>query len=159
MVERKDLAAALSDLRARGLRIVFTNGCFDILHRGHTDYLSRARALGDALVVGVNTDSSVRGLKGDARPIVPEADRAAVVAALGSVDLVCLFDEPTPHELVTLVQPDVIVKGAGYVEDTIVGADVVKARGGRVVALAELPGRSTRAIIERILERGRRCLG
>jgi len=149
---------AVAEARGRGLRVVFTNGCFDILHRGHTDYLARAKALGDVLVVGVNTDRSVRGLKGDARPIVPEDDRAAVLAALAAVDLVCLFDEPTPYELVTAVEPDVLVKGAGYSEDTIVGADVVRARGGLVEALEETPGRSTRSIIERILERGRRCL-
>lgn len=158
VVSRSGLVEAVAEARGRGLRVVFTNGCFDILHRGHTDYLARAKALGDVLVVGVNTDRSVRGLKGDARPIVPEDDRAAVLAALAAVDLVCLFDEPTPYELVTAVEPDVLVKGAGYSEDTIVGADVVRARGGLVEALEETPGRSTRSIIERILERGRRCL-
>lgn len=158
VVSRSALVAAVAEARGRGLRVVFTNGCFDILHRGHTDYLARAKALGDVLVVGVNTDRSVRGLKGDARPIVPEDDRAAVLAALAAVDLVCLFDEPTPYELVEAVEPDVLVKGAGYSEDTIVGADVVRARGGLVEALEETPGRSTRSIIERILERGRRCL-
>ncbi len=158
VVSRSDLVKAVVEARGRGLRVVFTNGCFDILHRGHTDYLARAKALGDVLVVGVNTDRSVRGLKGDARPIVPEDDRAAVLAALAAVDLVCLFDEPTPYELVTAVEPDVLVKGAGYSEDTIVGADLVRARGGLVEALEETPGRSTRSIIERILERGRRCL-
>jgi rfaE bifunctional protein nucleotidyltransferase chain/domain len=158
VVSRDELVTAAADARSRGLRVVFTNGCFDILHRGHTDYLARAKALGDVLVVGVNTDRSVRGLKGDARPIVPEADRAAVLAALGSVDLVCLFDEATPYDLVRAVEPDVLVKGAGYSEDTIVGADVVRSRGGLVAALDELPGRSTRSIIERILELGRRCL-
>jgi D-beta-D-heptose 7-phosphate kinase/D-beta-D-heptose 1-phosphate adenosyltransferase len=158
VVSRDDLVRAVSDARASGLRVVFTNGCFDILHRGHADYLARARALGDVLVVGVNTDGSVRGLKGEGRPIVPEDDRAAVLAALTSVDLVCLFDEPTPYELVKATEPDVLVKGAGYSESTIVGADLVRARGGRVAALDELPGRSTRSIIERILELGRRGL-
>jgi D-beta-D-heptose 7-phosphate kinase/D-beta-D-heptose 1-phosphate adenosyltransferase len=159
VVSRSDLVAAVARERAAGRRVVFTNGCFDILHRGHADYLDRAKALGDVLVVGVNTDRSVRGLKGDARPIVPEDDRAALVAALASVDLVCLFDEDTPLETVSAVQPDVIVKGAGYTEDTIVGADIVRARGGVVAALEELPGRSTRSIIQRILALGRRCLG
>jgi len=159
VVGRQDLVAEVARERAAGRRIVFTNGCFDILHRGHADYLARAKALGDVLVVGVNTDRSVRGLKGDARPIVPEDDRAALVAALASVDIVCLFDEDTPYEIVSAVQPDVIVKGAGYTEDTIVGADVVRARGGVVAALDELPGRSTRSIIERVLTLGRRCLG
>jgi D-beta-D-heptose 7-phosphate kinase/D-beta-D-heptose 1-phosphate adenosyltransferase len=158
-VDRQDLVAAVARERAAGRRVVFTNGCFDILHLGHADYLARAKAMGDVLVVGVNTDRSVRRLKGDARPIVPEDDRAALIAALGSVDLVCLFDEDTPLEIVSAVQPDVIVKGSGYTEDTIVGADVVKARGGVVAALGELPGRSTRSIIERVLALGRRCLG
>lgn len=159
VVDRQDLVAAVARERAAGRRVVFTNGCFDILHLGHADYLARAKAMGDVLVVGVNTDRSVRRLKGDARPIVPEDDRAALIAALGSVDLVCLFDEDTPLEIVSAVQPDVIVKGSGYTEDTIVGADVVKARGGVVAALGELPGRSTRSIIERVLALGRRCLG
>jgi D-beta-D-heptose 7-phosphate kinase/D-beta-D-heptose 1-phosphate adenosyltransferase len=147
---RGALAEVLGRLRAEGKVIVFTNGCFDIIHRGHVDYLEKARALGDSLVVGVNTDGSVRKLKGAGRPIVGEDDRAHVVAALASVDFVCLFDEPTPHELVGELLPDVIVKGAGYDEDTIVGADIVRGRGGRVVAIPPLEGRSTSAIIERI---------
>ena len=152
VVTRDELVRRVEEARAAGLTVVFTNGCFDIIHRGHTDYLRRAKALGDVLVVGVNTDRSVRALKGPSRPIVPEDDRAHVVAALGSVDLVCLFDEDTPHELISAVSPDVLVKGAGYTRETIVGADVVEARGGRVVAVQELEGRSTRGIIERILE-------
>ncbi len=131
---------------------MFTNGCFDIIHRGHTQYLSEARALGDMLVVGVNTDRSVRALKGATRPIVPEDDRAHVLAALSSVDLVCLFDEDTPLELISAVVPDVLVKGAGYERDTIVGADLVEEHGGKVVAVEELKGRSTRGIIARILD-------
>lgn len=158
VVTREELLEACDEARASGLTIVFTNGCFDILHRGHIDYLSRAKALGDLLVVGVNTDRSVRGLKGDCRPIVPEGDRAAVVAALEAVDLVCLFDEPTPGELIEAVLPGVLVKGAGYTRATIVGADVVEANGGRVEALEALEGRSTRSIIARILERGEGCL-
>lgn len=158
VVGRDELAAACEEHREAGRVVVFTNGCFDILHRGHTRYLSEARALGDVLVVGVNTDASVRRLKGDGRPIVPEADRAHVLAALESVSLVCLFDEPTPYELVSAVMPDVIVKGGDYTTDTIVGADIVEERGGRVVVLPTLEGRSTRSIIERILERGRDCL-
>lgn len=158
VVDREELKAACRDARSSGRTIVFTNGCFDILHRGHTCYLSDARALGDVLVVGVNTDASVRRLKGECRPIVSEDDRANVLAALECVSLVCLFDEPTPYELVALVEPDVIVKGGDYTRDTIVGADIVEARGGRVVALPTLEGRSTRSIIERILERGRDCL-
>jgi len=154
VVTREELLRECREARRAGRTIVFTNGCFDILHRGHTDYLARARALGDILVVGVNTDESVRGLKGDSRPIVPEEDRAAVVAALASVDLVCLFAEPTPFELIEALVPDVLAKGAGYTRETIVGADVVEAHGGRVVPLAALEGRSTRGLIARILERG-----
>jgi D-beta-D-heptose 7-phosphate kinase/D-beta-D-heptose 1-phosphate adenosyltransferase len=155
VVEKDELLRAVAAARSRGGTIVFTNGCFDILHRGHAHYLERARLLGDVLVVGVNTDRSVRGLKGADRPIVPEEDRAYLVAALASVDLVCLFDEPTPHELIAAVVPDVLVKGAGYTEDTVVGADLVRAHGGKVVLIEELPGRSTRAIIERIGRRPR----
>lgn len=150
VMSRAALAAVLAGLRADGKEVVFTNGCFDIIHRGHVYYLEKARALGDVLVVGVNTDRSVRRLKGPGRPIVPEDDRARVVAGLAAVDFVCLFDEPTPRELVGELLPDVIVKGAGYSEDTIVGADIVRDRGGRVVAIEPLPGRSTSALIQRI---------
>jgi D-beta-D-heptose 7-phosphate kinase/D-beta-D-heptose 1-phosphate adenosyltransferase len=151
VVSREGLQDALGAVRSDGGSVVFTNGCFDILHRGHTEYLARARALGDVLVVGVNTDRSVRALKGASRPIVPEEDRAHVLAALASVDYVCLFDEDTPLELIREVLPDVLVKGAGYSRDTIVGADLVESRGGDVVALPELEGRSTRSIVARIL--------
>jgi rfaE bifunctional protein nucleotidyltransferase chain/domain len=154
VVSREDLRRACEDERTAGRRVVFTNGCFDILHLGHADYRARARALGDVLVVGVNTDRSVRELKGPKRPVVPENDRAQLLAALAVVDYVCLFDEPTPYELIDAVSPDVLVKGAGYTRDTIVGADLVEERGGTVAALPELPGRSTRSIIERILETG-----
>jgi rfaE bifunctional protein nucleotidyltransferase chain/domain len=154
VVTRDELACACERARQEGKTVVFTNGCFDIIHRGHVYYLERARSLGDLLVVGVNTDQSVRGLKGPERPFVPEDDRAAVVAALASVDLVCLFDEPTPHQLVAACLPDVLVKGAGYTRDTIVGADLVEDRGGRVVAVEALEGRSSRSIIAKILESG-----
>lgn len=152
VVAREDLKLAVAEAHAAGQVVVFTNGCFDIIHRGHTQYLAEAKALGDVLVVGVNTDRSVRALKGDSRPIVPEGDRAHVLAALGSVDLVCLFDEDTPLELISAILPDVLVKGAGYERDTIVGADVVEEHGGKVVAVEELKGRSTRGIIARILD-------
>jgi rfaE bifunctional protein nucleotidyltransferase chain/domain len=155
VVGREDLAKAVGKARAEGQVVVFTNGCFDIIHRGHTQYLAEAKALGDMLVVGVNTDRSVRALKGMTRPIVPEDDRAHVVAALSSVDLVCLFDEDTPLELISAVVPDVLVKGAGYERDTIVGADLVEEHGGKVVAVEELNGRSTRGIIARILDSDR----
>jgi D-beta-D-heptose 7-phosphate kinase/D-beta-D-heptose 1-phosphate adenosyltransferase len=159
VVSRDEVKSACRAHRVAGRTVVFTNGCFDILHRGHVDYLERARALGDLLVVGVNTDRSVSELKGSGRPIVNEDDRTHVLAALGCVDYVVLFDAPTPAELIESVEPDVLVKGAGYTRDTIVGADFVEARGGRVVALPALPGRSTRSIIATILERGDSSLG
>ena len=155
VVSREDLVKSLAGARAEGRVVVFTNGCFDIIHRGHTQYLAEAKALGDILVVGVNSDRSVRALKGDTRPIVPEDDRAHVVAALSSVDLVCLFDEDTPLELITAIVPDILVKGAGYERDTIVGADFVEGHGGKVAAVEELRGRSTRGIIARILDSDR----
>jgi D-glycero-beta-D-manno-heptose 1-phosphate adenylyltransferase len=131
-------------------RIVFTNGVFDLLHRGHVEYLSAARALGDALVVGVNTDASARRLgKGADRPVNPEDDRALVVAALAAVDAVVLFDEDTPRELIAALLPDVLVKGGDYTVDTIAGAAEVRAAGGRVETIPLVPGRSTTHILER----------
>jgi len=156
VMRRQELVEVCEAERVSGRKVVFTNGCFDILHRGHAYYLEKARALGDLLVVGVNSDRSVRELKGESRPIVPEDDRAHLLAALACVDYVCLFDEATPYELIEAVRPDVLVKGAGYRRDTIVGADIVEESGGRVVAIEELPGRSTRSIIERIAGRARR---
>ncbi len=153
VVSRAELATIREEARREGRTVVFTNGCFDILHHGHVDYLSRAKALGDVLIVGLNTDDSVRRLKGPSRPIVSEDDRAAVVSALEVVDYVCLFPEDTPHELISAIVPDVLVKGAGYTRDTIVGADLVEREGGRVVAMEPLPGHSTRGIIARIIER------
>lgn len=157
IVSRDELAALCSELRAAGRTIVFTNGCFDIIHHGHVDYLARARELADILVVGVNTDASMRRLKGPTRPVVAEIDRAAVVAALGVVDYVCLFSEDTPYELIASIVPHVLVKGAGYSRDTIVGADVVEEAGGRVVAMEALEGHSTRGIIARIHALGEGC--
>jgi rfaE bifunctional protein nucleotidyltransferase chain/domain len=132
------------------IMIVFTNGVFDILHPGHVRYLQDARKLGDKLIVGINSDRSVRDNKGPARPINPEAERAEVVRALKCVDEVIVFDEPTPHELIARVQPDVLVKGADWPADQIVGRDIVEAKGGRVVRIAIAAGYSTTAIIERI---------
>ena len=142
-----------SDRRAQGQSVVFTNGVFDLLHAGHVDLLERARALGDVLVVGLNTDASTRRLKGERRPLLPEADRARVLAALAVVDAVVLFDEDTPAELVRRLEPDVLVKGADYAEDAIVGKDTVEARGGRVVRLPLVEGRSTSKIVEEIIRR------
>src|SRR5256885_2665359 len=136
--------------RARGKSIVFTNGVFDLLHPGHVRYLQHARALGDALIVGINSDRSVRAYKSPSRPITPEAERAEVVAALACVDAAVVFDEDTPWELIAAIQPDVLVKGADWADDAIVGRDIVEARGGRVVRVAIEPGYATTTIIERI---------
>ena len=137
-------------LRSAGKTIVFTNGVFDLLHIGHLRYLQQARTLGDALIVGLNSDRSVRANKGPQRPITPEAERAEVLEALSCVDGVVIFDEETPHELIASIQPDVLVKGADWAEDAIVGRDIVEARGGRVVRIALEPGQSTSAIIGKI---------
>lgn len=143
--------------RSRGLTIVFTNGVFDLLHPGHIRYLHDARRLGDALIVGVNSDRSVRALdKGAGRPITREDERAEVLAALACVDAVVIFDEDTPHEIVSALQPDILVKGADWGRDNIVGRDVVEARGGRVVRIPVVAGHSTSNLIDRIraTERG-----
>jgi rfaE bifunctional protein nucleotidyltransferase chain/domain len=136
--------------RPRDYTLVFTNGCFDILHPGHVEYLHRARALGDALVVGVNTDDSVRRLKGSGRPLVADRDRATVLAALASVDAVTLFDEDTPLELIARLLPDVLVKGGDYSREDVVGRAEVEASGGRVVIVPFLAGHSTSSLVERI---------
>lgn len=136
--------------RDAGRRVAFTNGVFDLLHPGHVRYLQQARALGDVLVVGINTDRSVRSNKGPGRPITPEAERAEILAALECVDAVTLFDEETPHALIADVQPDVLVKGADWAHDAIVGRDIVEARGGKVVRIAVEAGHSTTSIVRRI---------
>jgi len=147
-----DVDAALtlvSRVRAGGGTVVFTNGVFDLLHPGHVRYLQAARALGDALIVGVNSDRSVRANKGPSRPLNAAAERVEVLAALACVDAAVVFDEDTPHATVARIQPDVLVKGADWPEDNIVGRDVVEARGGRVVRMPLEPGFSTTALIER----------
>ena len=152
VVERTDLLRLRREAATAGHRVVFTNGCFDLLHRGHTDLLARARALGDRLVVGVNTDASAWRLKGEGRPLVGEGDRAVVVAALAAVDWVVLFDEDTPLELIRELEPDVLVKGADYARGDVVGADEVEGRGGKVVLVELTAGRSTSALLRRIVE-------
>jgi D-beta-D-heptose 7-phosphate kinase/D-beta-D-heptose 1-phosphate adenosyltransferase len=142
-------------LRQQGKQIVFTNGVFDILHPGHVRYLQDARRHGDALIVAINSDRSVRSAKGEGRPIVPQAERAELLAALLPVDAVVVFDEDTPHQIVSLLQPDVLVKGADWAADRIVGRDIVEARGGRVVRVPIAEGYSTSAIIGKIEEVGR----
>ena len=130
--------------------MAFTNGCFDLLHPGHIALLDAARAEGDVLVVGLNSDASVRGLKGEARPVFPEAERTETLLALEAVDAVVVYDEATPLETIVALRPDVLVKGADWAEDAIVGRKEVEATGGRVVRMALVPGRSTTSLVERI---------
>ncbi len=150
IVDRVYLKKAVAGLKERGKKVVFTNGCFDILHSGHVKYLSEARKLGNALVVGLNTDRSVRVLKGETRPINQESDRARVLAALGFVDFVTFFDEETPLELINEVIPDILVKGADYKPEEIVGFDTVTQNGGKVMTIALVEGKSTTKTIEKI---------
>jgi rfaE bifunctional protein nucleotidyltransferase chain/domain len=150
IVTRDRVGPVAEGLRRGGRKVVFTNGVFDLLHPGHVRYLARARTLGDVLIVGVNSDRSVRSNKGEGRPINAESERAEVLAALESVDVVVVFDEETPHAVIAEVQPDVLVKGADWPEDGIVGRDLVEARGGVVVRVPVEPGYSTSSIIEKI---------
>ena len=144
-------AASFADTsRSAGKRVVFTNGVFDLLHPGHVRYLQAARAQGDVLILGLNSDQSVRAYKGPSRPITPERERAEILSALACVDAVVIFDEDTPARIIDLVQPDVLVKGADWAADAIVGRDTVEARGGRVIRMPVEQGWSTSAIIERI---------
>jgi len=151
IVDLKGAARWVNDLQREKKLVIFTNGCFDLLHPGHVAYLEEARSRGEALVVGVNTDASAARLhKGPGRPITPEADRTRVLAALACVDRVVLFDEDTPLALITLLQPDILVKGGDYQLHEIVGREVVEARGGQVLALPFVAGFSTSALIKRI---------
>ena len=145
-----DTLALVDRSRAAGKRIVFTNGVFDLIHAGHVRYLQHARWLGDVLIVGLNSDRSVRATKGPGRPITPAAERAEILEALTPVDAVVIFDEETPLDLIKVLQPDVLVKGADWAEDAIVGRDIIEQRGGRVVRVPLEPGRSTTAIIQKI---------
>jgi D-beta-D-heptose 7-phosphate kinase/D-beta-D-heptose 1-phosphate adenosyltransferase len=149
----EDVVSWRRRLAAEGRKVVFTNGCFDLLHRGHVDLLRAARREGDALIVGMNGDASMRRLKGPARPIVPAADRAEVLAALEMVDRVVVFDDDTPARLIEALLPDVLVKGADWAQDEIVGREAVERAGGRVVRVALTEGHSTRALLRIILER------
>jgi len=153
IISRREVVSALTARRKQGQRVVFTNGCFDLMHVGHTRYLQAAKDLGNLLVVGVNTDRSVRDLnKGSDRPIVPEQQRAEVLAALACVDYVVLFDEADPGRLIAEIQPDVLVKGGDWTPDKIIGRETVEARGGVVKTIPLIPGVSTTAIVERIRE-------
>lgn len=154
IVSQEELIQVTAREKRAGRRVVFTNGCFDLLHPGHVRCLAEARALGDVLVVAINSDRSVRGNKGPERPIVPEQDRAEVMAALASVDYVTLFDEPTPRELISRVLPSILVKGADWALDQVAGREEVEAAGGRVVSIPLAPGYSTTNLVQRIRNAG-----
>jgi D-beta-D-heptose 7-phosphate kinase/D-beta-D-heptose 1-phosphate adenosyltransferase len=149
---RKSLAAILAAERGRGRRVVFTNGCFDLLHVGHVRYLQKARQLGDLLVLGLNSDASIRRLKGPRRPLIAQDERAHILAALDCIDYVTIFDEDTPLELLEALRPDILVKGGDYTPGTVVGKDMVEGYGGKVELIRFVDGKSTTNIIERILE-------
>lgn len=148
--ELGELLRERAEWRAAGLRVVFTNGCFDLLHPGHVALLEAARAEGDVLVVGMNSDASVRAIKGPARPVLPEPERRETLLALEAVDRVVAYDEPTPLELIQALRPDVLVKGADWALEAIVGREVVEGGGGRVVRVGLLPGRSSSGLLARI---------
>jgi D-beta-D-heptose 7-phosphate kinase/D-beta-D-heptose 1-phosphate adenosyltransferase len=150
IVSKENLKARLQKLRQEGKTIVFTNGCFDILHVGHVRYLREAKKLGDVLVLALNSDASVRAIKGEKRPLVPEDERADVLAALECIDFIVIFPETTPGELIEYLEPHVLVKGGDWREEAIAGADFVKGAGGRVVTIPLTEGRSTTNIVEKI---------
>jgi D-beta-D-heptose 7-phosphate kinase/D-beta-D-heptose 1-phosphate adenosyltransferase len=150
VLDRNTLKEKVDSLRKAGSRVVFTNGCFDLIHIGHVRYLQEARELGDCLVVAVNSDSSVQQIKEPGRPIIPEDQRAEVVAALGCVDWVTIFDEPDPLDLIRLLKPDFLVKGTDWSEEEIVGAPEVREAGGQVLRIPLVPGSSTSVILEKV---------
>jgi len=147
----KTLKREVDRLRREGKKIAFTNGCFDILHVGHTRYLRQAREMGDVLVLALNSDASVRNIKGDKRPLIPQDERADLLACLEFVDFVTIFDEPTPLELILFLKPDVLIKGGDWAEEQVVGREEVKSWGGTVAIIPEIPGASTTNIVEKIL--------
>ena len=144
------IAAIAAEAKKNGRSVVFTNGCFDLLHRGHVHILRQAKAAGDILIVGMNSDRSVKSIKGSARPILPETDRVELIAAMEMVDYVVLFDESDPYQLIAAIKPNVLVKGGDWSADKIVGSDIVERNGGRVAVIPYLKGFSTTEIIERI---------
>jgi D-beta-D-heptose 7-phosphate kinase/D-beta-D-heptose 1-phosphate adenosyltransferase len=150
---QRELLRIINHLKAEGKRIVFTNGCFDLLHIGHVRYLEEAKALGDVLVVGVNSDASVRKLKGPKRPILPEAERAEILSGLGCVDYITLFDEMNPLKLITSLRPNVLVKGGDWTKEQTVGKKVVERSGGEVIIIPFVKGASTSTLIETILKK------
>ena len=152
IVKVKELINRIDPFRRSGKQVVFTNGCFDIMHAGHVRYLAAARSEGEILVVGINSDKSVKSIKGKNRPIMPQDQRAEVLAGLWCVDYIVFFDEPDPLRLIQAIKPDVLVKGEDWAEDKIIGADFVKADGGKVVRIAVVPDISTSMIIEKIIK-------
>lgn len=155
LLSLEDAVQTRKRFHEEGRTVVFTNGVFDILHRGHVEYLQQAKEMGDVLIVGLNTDASVRRLKGPTRPVVPQDDRAAVLSSLRCVDIVVLFEEDTPLNLITALLPDVLVKGADWPIEKVVGKDVVERAGGAVRTITFLENRSTTSIIDRILNQGK----
>ena len=153
VVTQAQIVTRLRESRKSGKKAVFTNGCFDLLHVGHVRYLAAARSEGDLLVIGLNSDASVKQIKGEKRPIVPQIQRAEVLAGLGFVDYVVIFDEPDPLKLIELLKPDVLVKGEDWTEENIIGADFVKSTGGKIVRVKFVEETSTSGIIGRIVER------
>lgn len=151
---RDEVQEIVEALKREGKKIVFTNGCFDILHIGHTRCLEEAKRLGDTLVVGLNSDRSVRSIKGPSRPVIPEAERAEVLSALACVDYVVIFDEPDPLELVASLKPDILVKGGDWTPETTIGREVVEKAGGKVVIIPNVQGASTSDIIHRVRQKG-----
>ena len=150
---RKELLRIIKNLKAKGKQIVFTNGCFDVLHLGHVRYLEEAKALGDVLVVGVNSDSSVRKLKGPKRPILPEQERTEILSGLGCVDYITIFNEADPLKLITSLKPNLLVKGGDWTREQIVGREVVERSGGELVIIPFVKGASTSNVIDTILKR------
>jgi D-beta-D-heptose 7-phosphate kinase / D-beta-D-heptose 1-phosphate adenosyltransferase len=151
--EKEELRRIIENLKAEGKRIVFTNGCFDLLHIGHLRYLEKAKTFGDILVVGINSDPSVRSLKGAERPLLPADERAEILSGLGCVDFVTVFDELNPFNLISLIQPHILVKGGDWTKETIIGKEVVERSGGQVVIISFVEGASTSRLIETILKR------
>lgn len=153
VLQLEELVQLREQFRREKKKVVFTNGCFDIIHRGHVEYLAKAKSLGDILVVGMNTDPSVKKIKGNNRPIISQEDRAYIVSHLAVVDYVCLFEEETPMNLIRTLVPDILIKGSDWKTDAIVGKDIVEQAGGYVATVDCVPHKSTTAIIQRIVER------
>ena len=150
ILDRDQAKLVVAKWLAEGEKVVFTNGCFDIVHRGHIDYLSKAKDKGSKLILGLNTDASVKRLKGPQRPVVDEQSRAILMASLQFIDLVVFFDEDTPYELIKILQPDILVKGSDYKAEDIVGYDIIMAKGGKVETIDFVPGFSTTSIVDKI---------